>query len=308
MLQITQLTKTYGLNPILHDINFTLNSGDRFGLVGINGTGKSTLIRIIMGEETADKGSVSFFRNEYLQIGYLPQGINIQDDVVISAYLGGETREISMVEEELTRLATSLAANIEHPEAQTQFDQILERINLMQEVQYQAPVVLHALGLGDYDLDTPVAHLSGGQKTRLMLAKILLQHPQLLILDEPTNHLDIGMLEWLENWIKHFPGAVLLVSHDRTFLDHTVNGILEIEEHSHKIAFTSGNYSEYLQEKISKQDKRQHAYQDQLDEIDRLRSAASKMRSNAKYRKGGKTDPSKTDGFSVGFFADKKRH
>ena len=306
MLQITQLTKTYGLNPILHDINFTLNSGDRFGLVGINGTGKSTLIRIIMGEETADKGSVSFFPMN-LQIGYLPQGINIQDDVVISAYLGGETREISMVEEELTRLATSLAANIEHLEAQTQFDQILERINLMQEVQYQAPVVLHALGLGDYDLDTPVAHLSGGQKTRLMLAKILLQHPQLLILDEPTNHLDIGMLEWLENWIKHFPGAVLLVSHDRTFLDHTVNGILEIEEHSHKIAFTSGNYSEYLQEKISKQDKRQHAYQDQLDEIDRLRSAASKMRSNAKYRKGGKTDPSKTDGFSVGFFADRTK-
>jgi ATP-binding cassette subfamily F protein 3 len=140
-----------------------------------------------------------------------------------------------------------------------------------------------------------------------MLLKVLMQNPQLLILDEPTNHLDIGMLEWLENWINQFQGAVLLVSHDRTFLDHTVNGILELDEHSHKISFTQGNYSEYLDQKIAKQDKQMHAYQDQLEEIDRLRRAASEMRSKAKYRKGGKTDPSKTDGFSIGFFANRTK-
>jgi len=306
MLQVTQLSKTYGLDPILEDINFTLNPGDRFGLVGINGTGKTTLIRIIVGEETPDKGAVNFFP-QTLRIGYLPQGMNIDENSSIGLFLGGNPEELSDLEEDLGRLANSLANHPENQTDQSQFDLILNRINLIHEIQHQAPVILNALGLGEYNLHTPVTHLSGGQKTRLMLSKVLMQNPQLLILDEPTNHLDIGMLEWLENWINQFQGAVLLVSHDRTFLDHTVNGILELDEHSHKISFTQGNYSEYLDQKIAKQDKQMHAYQDQLEEIDRLRRAASEMRSKAKYRKGGKTDPSKTDGFSIGFFANRTK-
>ena len=306
MLQVTQLSKTYGLDPILEDINFTLNPGDRFGLVGINGTGKTTLIRIIVGEETPDKGAVNFFP-QTLRIGYLPQGMNIDENSSIGLFLGGNPEELSDLEEDLGRLANSLANHPENQTDQSQFDLILNRINLIHEIQHQAPAILNALGLGEYDLHTPIAHLSGGQKTRLMLSKVLIQNPQLLILDEPTNHLDIGMLEWLENWINQFQGAVLLVSHDRTFLDHTVNGILELDEHSHKISFTQGNYSEYLDQKIAKQDKQMHAYQDQLEEIDRLRRAASEMRSKAKYRKGGKTDPSKTDGFSIGFFANRTK-
>jgi ATP-binding cassette subfamily F protein 3 len=306
MLQVTHLSKTYGLDPILQDINFILNPGDRFGLVGINGTGKTTLIRIIVGEETPDKGGVNFFP-QTLRIGYLPQGMNIDENSSIGLFLGGNPEELSDLEEDLGRLANSLANHPENQTDQSQFDLILNRINLIHEIQHQAPVILNALGLGEYNLHTPVAHLSGGQKTRLMLSKVLMQNPQLLILDEPTNHLDIGMLVWLENWINQFQGAVLLVSHDRTFLDHTVNGILELDEHSHKISFTQGNYSEYLDQKIAKQDKQMHAYQDQLEEIDRLRRAASEMRSKAKYRKGGKTDPSKTDGFSIGFFANRTK-
>jgi ATP-binding cassette subfamily F protein 3 len=306
MLQVTQLSKTYGLDPILEDINFTLNLGDRFGLVGINGTGKSTLFRIIVGEESADKGSVNFFPPT-LRIGYLPQGMNIDDNSSIGSFLGGALEELSELEEELGRLANSLANYSDNQVDQLRFDYILNRINLIHEIQHQTPVFLNTLGLGDYDLATPVCHLSGGQKTRLMLSKVLMQNPQLLILDEPTNHLDIGMLEWLENWINQFQGAVLIVSHDRTFLDHTVNGILDLDEHSHRITYTNGNYSEYLDQKIAKQDKQLQVYQDQLDEIDRLRRAASEMRSKAKYRKGGKTDPSKTDGFSIGFFANRTK-
>lgn len=306
MLQVTQLSKTYGLEPILKDINFTLNPGDRFGLVGINGTGKTTLLRIIAGEETSDKGTVSFFP-QTLRIGYLPQGMHIDDKSSIGLFLGGNPEELSDLEEELGQLAISLANHPENQTDQSQFDLILNRINLIHEIQHQAPAILNALGLGVYDLHTPVAQLSGGQKTRLMLSKVLMQNPKLLILDEPTNHLDIGMLEWLENWINQFQGGVLLVSHDRTFLDQTVNGILELDEHSHKISFTQGNYSDYLDQKIAKQDKQMHAYQDQLEEIDRLRKAAFEMRSKAKYRKGGKTDPSKTDGFSIGFFANRTK-
>ncbi|MBW6472548.1 MAG: ABC-F type ribosomal protection protein [Anaerolineaceae bacterium] len=306
MLQVTQLSKTYGLDPILEDINFTLNPGDHYGLVGINGTGKTTLIRIIVGEETQDKGAVNFFP-QTLRLGYLPQGMKIDDDSSIGLFLGGNPEELSDLEEVLGRLANSLTNRPENQTDQSQFDLILNRINTIHEIQHKAPAILSSLGLGEYDLHTPVAHLSGGQKTRLMLLKVLMQNPQLLILDEPTNHLDIDMLEWLENWINHFQGAVLLVSHDRTFLDHTVNGILELDEHSHKISFTKGNYSEYLDQKIARQDKQLHAYQDQLDEIDRLRRAASEMRSKAKYRKGGKTDPSKTDGSSIGFFANRTK-
>ncbi len=306
MLQVTQLSKSYGLDPILVDINFTLNPGDRFGLVGINGTGKSTLLRIIVGEETANKGSVTYFPSN-LRIGYLPQGMSFEDHLTIGSFLGGETSELSVLEEELAQLASTLAANPDLQEVQIQFDEVLNQINRAQEVQHVSPVILRGLGLEEYNLDTRVDHLSGGQKTRLMVAKVLLQNPQLLILDEPTNHLDIGMLQWLENWINPFSGAVLMVSHDRTFLDHTVNGILELDEHSHKIAFTSGNYSQYLEQKIAKQDKQLHAYQDQLEEIDRLRRAAADMRSKAKYHKGGKTDPSKTDGFSIGFFANRTK-
>ena len=306
MLQVTQLSKTYGLDPILVNINFTLNPGDRFGLVGNNGTGKSTLFRIIVGEETADKGSVNFFPPT-LRIGYLPQGMKIDDNSSIGSFLGGALEELSDLEEELGKLANSLTDHSDNQVDHLRFDYILNRINVIHEIQHQTPVYLNTLGMGDYDLATPVCHLSGGQKTRLMLSKVLMQNPQLLILDEPTNHLDIGMLEWLENWINQFQGAVLLVSHDRTFLDHTVNGILDLDEHSHMVTFTSGNYSEYLDQKIAKQDKQLQTYQDQLDEIDRLRRAASEMRSKAKYRKGGKTDPSKTDGFSIGFFANRTK-
>jgi ATPase subunit of ABC transporter with duplicated ATPase domains len=145
MLQVTQLSKTYGLDPILEDINFTLNPGDRFGLVGINGTGKTTLIRIIVGEETPDKGAVNFFP-QTLRIGYLPQGMNIDENSSIGLFLGGNPEELSDLEEDLGRLANSLANHPENQTDQSQFDLILNRINLIHEIQYQAPVILNALG------------------------------------------------------------------------------------------------------------------------------------------------------------------
>jgi len=140
-----------------------------------------------------------------------------------------------------------------------------------------------------------------------MMAKVLLNNPQFLLLDEPTNHLDIAMIEWLEDWINQFQGGILMVSHDRTFLDRTVNGILELDEHSHSIAFYAGNYSDYLEQKIMKQEKQLQTFQDQQSEIARLRKGAAEMRSKARYRPGGKTDPENTDKFSVGFFANRTK-
>ncbi|HSM26092.1 MAG TPA: ABC-F type ribosomal protection protein, partial [Anaerolineaceae bacterium] len=298
--------KNYGLEPILSNINFTINKGDRYGLVGINGTGKTTLIKIITGEEVADKGSVTFFPPN-LRVGYLPQGLKIDQYDTISSFFSAGIGNLPSLEGQLAQLSNSLATHPDNVEQQAQFDLILSQINLITNIHHQAPEVLSSLGLGEFNLDSPIQHLSGGQKTRLMLARVLLMNPQLLLLDEPTNHLDITMIEWLEEWINQFQGGILLVSHDRTFLDQTVNGILELDEHAHSIQFYNGNYSDYLEQKIAKQDKQLHAYQDQQLEIARLRRASTEMRSKAKYRKGGKTDPSKTDGFSIGFFANRTK-
>lgn len=306
MLQVSQLYKIFGLEPVLSNINFSINHSDHFGLVGINGSGKTTLLKILVGDEIADKGSFRYFPNE-LQIGYLPQGMNIDEHLSIQSFLVSGNESISILEKSLMELSDTLTRKPEDDEIQNEFDSVLSRINKWNEVTYQAPGILQSLGLGIFDLNSPVSHLSGGQKTRLMLAKVLISKPQFLILDEPTNHLDIAMIEWLEDWVNQFQGGILMVSHDRTFLDRTVNGILELDEHSHTIEFYPGNYSEYLEQKISKQEKHWQAYQDQQFEIARLRRAATEMRSKAKYRKGGKTDPSKTDGFSIGFFANRTK-
>jgi ATP-binding cassette subfamily F protein 3 len=138
-----------------------------------------------------------------------------------------------------------------------------------------------------------------------MLAAVLQSRPQFLLLDEPTNHLDIEMLTWLENWIQNFQGGILMVSHDRTFLDHTASGILELNEHSHQIKAYAGNYSSYLQQKSAELEKHWQSYKDQQDEIQRLSASAQEQRAKTRYHKGGKTDPSKTDGFSIGFFANR---
>jgi ATP-binding cassette subfamily F protein 3 len=161
--------------------------------------------------------------------------------------------------------------------------------------------------LDQFPLETPILHLSGGQKTRLMLACVLMGNPQLLLLDEPTNHLDITMLEWLENWLLEFSGGVLIVSHDRTFLDHTVTGILELNEHTHQITPYMGNYSAYLETKLNERDKQWQAFKDQQDEIKRLRAGAQAMRAMTKFHKGGKADKTVTDGFSAGFFANRSK-
>jgi len=306
MLSVNQISKSYGLMPVLKNISFSVHAKQRWGLVGINGSGKSTLLRILSGLETADSGVFSFTPAD-LRTGYHEQGFEFSTNETIQSFLDDKSDAFEKLTVELSELASLLMNNPGQVQFQSRYEKILSQLEIHGQQGNPIHSILSGLGLNQLDSDTPIGHLSGGQKTRLMLAGILLGNPQLLLLDEPTNHLDIDMLTWLEDWINHFRGGILIVSHDRMFLDKTVNGILELDEHTHQIKIYPGTYTDYIQQKSHEQEKQLQAFKDQQDEIQRLRSAASEMRSKAKYHKGGKTDPENTDGFSIGFFANRSK-
>jgi len=307
MLTAHHLSKTYGIQPILQDISFSISAGERIGLVGPNGCGKTTLMRILIGDEKPDKGTVVHTRpnsstgsGQRLRIGYLAQGMDFDPDQTLRTALAPVSQ--ANPETDIESLAAALSHDPDNTDLQEQYDSALTQLSTHN---IQPESILGPLGLGDFDLDIPIAHLSGGQKTRLMLARILLDEPHLLLLDEPTNHLDITMLEWLESWLQRFNGAVLVVSHDRAFLDNTVTSIFELDPATQSIKSYAGNYSEYAEQKIVELEKQQQAYVDQQQQIAQLRVAAAHIRGLTKMRKGGKADPANTDGFSVGFFGNR---
>ncbi|OJX38927.1 MAG: hypothetical protein BGO78_11970 [Chloroflexi bacterium 44-23] len=304
MLSINQIYKSYGLTTVLKDVTFTINRGERWGLVGLNGSGKSTLLRILAGEEKADRGSFHFSPHT-LQVGYLPQGFRFTDEVSMQEFLDTNVSRLDVLTGQLSNLAQQLVSQPMDSDLQKRYDATLLELSKASLKTDRLPVTLAALSLDTLSPEIPISHLSGGQKTRLMLASLLLNNPDLLLLDEPTNHLDIEMLTWLENWITSFQGGILLVSHDRAFLNHTVNRILELDEHSHEVRFYNGNYDDYLGQKTQEREQQIQAFKDQQDQIRRLQHSAREIRARNRYHKGGKTDPKNTDGFAIGFFANR---
>ena len=291
MLTAHHLHKTYGIQTILKDISFSINADERIGLVGPNGCGKTTLMRILMGEEKPDQGTVVHTRPK-LRIGYLAQGMNFDPDQTLRAALATTTVSQTQLETDIESLSIALTNDPNNASIQQQYDDVLTQLLTFN---FQPEPILGPLGLGGFDLDTPISHLSGGQKTRLMLARILLEEPHLLLLDEPTNHLDIHMLEWLESWLKHFNGAALIVSHDRAFLDNSVTSIYELDPFTQSLKAYPGNYSAYAERKQVELEKQIEAYADQQAEIRRMKQdiirakaqAASTERKASSIRIGG---------------------
>ena len=224
MLRAHNIFKSYGIQPILQDVSFSINPGDRVGLIGPNGCGKTTLLEILAGVDSPDSGTIGRTSSN-LRIGYLPQGKSFAEDQSLQSALDLAPVDPAELEKDVALLASDLSADPNDPVLQSRYNSALYRLT-NPDPQHQ--VILASLGLDEIPPDTPVGHLSGGQKTRLMLAQILLLDPQILLLDEPTNHLDPTMLEWLEAWLTHFTGSALIVSHDREFLDNTVELILDL--------------------------------------------------------------------------------
>ena len=302
MLTAHHLYKSYGIQPILQDISFSISNNERIGFIGSNGCGKTTLMRILAGIEQPDSGIVSSTRPN-LRIGYLAQGMDFHPDQTLETALNLHSVSQAELETEIVSLASALSSNPNDSAIQAKYDTVLHQFSSI-----QSPVssILAPLGLSELPLETPIAYLSGGQKTRLMLARVLLDEPHLLLLDEPTNHLDIEMLEWLESWLTRFNGAALIVSHDRAFLDNTVTSILELDPKTQSIKAYPGDYSDYLEFKQREFEKQYDEYQDQIIELRKLHNAARHLRRISQFKKGGKSDTN--DKFAKGFFGNRTTH
>ncbi len=280
MLTAHQLTLAFGLQPLLNDISFSINAGERVGLIGPNGCGKTTLLRLLTGEQRPDSGHVSLTPAD-LRLGYLAQGLAAAPGQTVGELLNTAVGDPAILEAQIAQLAQSLVAQPDRADLQQAYDRTLNRLATSDIARAQA--ILAAFDLDHVPPEEPVARLSGGQKTRLALALVLLSDPELLLLDEPTNHLDIGMLEWLEGWLADFSGAALIVSHDRTFLDRTVNRILDLDPKTQTLREYPGNYSDYLEQALNEQEKQWAAYKDQEAETRRLRQDAARAKAQAAY-------------------------
>lgn len=274
LLQATGITKSYGITSVLDGISLQVNEKERVGLVGVNGAGKSTFLQILAGEMSFDSGQIH--KSKETTVGYLAQNSGLQSDGTIQEEMLAVFAPLIEAEAELRQMEISIA-DPQLADDPKRYEELLDRYAKRSdwfkdhggyEMNTRIRSVLHGMGFGEFAPDTPIATLSGGQKTRLALARILLQAPDLLMLDEPTNHLDIETLTWLEDYLRGYAGGILVVSHDRYFLDRLVTTIVEIERHQSR-RYT-GNYSRYMELKAAEYEIRMKQYEKQQDEISRM--------------------------------------
>lgn len=274
LLQVSNVSKHYGVTAVLSHISMQVQERDRIGLVGVNGAGKSTLLKIIAGEISADSGDIH--KAKETKLGYLAQNSGLQSDRTIIAEMRAVFAHLIEAEEELRQLELHIADPELHDNPK-RYEETLERYARQSdwfreqggfEINTRINSVLHGMGFGSFDLETVISTLSGGQKTRLALARILLQAPDLLMLDEPTNYLDIETLTWLESYLRGYAGAIVVVSHDRYFLDAMATNIVEIERHV--ATRYTGNYSRYLEIKEAEYETQLKHYEKQQGEIEKM--------------------------------------
>jgi ATP-binding cassette subfamily F protein 3 len=287
MLQLRSVHKRHGALSILQDITFSIDDGEHVGLIGPNGAGKSTLLRCITGTDGPDSGAVTLSPGQ--SIGYLPQSLPWSDADTIGNVVDAACGELSKAEHALEEAADGVATNALSADALNQYDEAVHRFELLGGYGrlHRAEQVLAGLGLGGIERDRPIASLSGGQKTRLGLATILMAGPDLLVLDEPTNHLDLDALAWLEDFIRRFAGAVLVVSHDRAFLDGTVTRVLYLDPVRRTITSYPGNYNSFFAARVREREAQRAAWQDQQEYVRRTEADIRRVKGMAQSIQAG---------------------
>ena len=252
MISIDNLKVEFGVKPLFDNVSFVINDKDRIALVGKNGAGKSTMLKIICGLQKPTSGNVAIPNDT--TIGYLPQVMNLQDNTTVREEVKKAFADISKMKERVDKLNEELAQRTDYEsdsymELVQKFTTEHERYMMMGADNYEAEMerTLTGLGFERTDFDRPTSEFSGGWRMRIELAKILLRRPDVLLLDEPTNHLDFATMEWLENYLKGYSGAVLVVSHDRYFLDNVCTKIWEVSFQT--MSTYKGNFSAYLPQK-----------------------------------------------------------
>jgi len=278
LLRVNNLTYRYSSQDrnLLEKVSFTIGLREKIGIVGPNGSGKSTLIKILVGELTDFAGNIAKPKCD-LKIGYLPQDVSRDSDKILLEEVKVAFPEVYKVEKNLRVLEKRLENNLD-TEVLRDYGELLSKYEIMEGFQLEEKIkkVLSKFGFTNDDMKRIYNKLSGGEKTRVELAKILLEEPDLLILDEPTNHLDINSLEWLEEYLRRYKGTILVTSHDRYFLNKIVTSILELRDG--KSTIYSGNYSFYIYERNLKERQAWEKYEEQNRKI-------KKMEREAKQRK-----------------------
>ncbi|WP_343345220.1 ribosomal protection-like ABC-F family protein [Terrisporobacter petrolearius] len=282
VLSCNNLYKSFGIDSILENICFTVNEGDKIGIIGINGTGKTTLMKIISGEYGYDEGDI--YTSKDCEIGYLQQNTNfISNNTILEEVLAVFKPLIDM-ENYLRELEHKIAEEGSKNNSpileklMNDYSHVLEDFASKNGYGYksEAKGVLKGLGFKDEDMDKPINILSGGEKTRVLLGKLLLKKPTLLLLDEPTNHLDSEAIEWLEFFLKQYKGTVMLISHDRYFLDQVVDRVFEI--HNKKLKTYNGNYSKFIELSKVEKELELKKFEDQQKDLKRQEESIERLK------------------------------
>ncbi|MCF8407293.1 MAG: ABC-F family ATP-binding cassette domain-containing protein [Chitinophagaceae bacterium] len=282
LIGLQNVTFEFGARVIVSEANWSIQPGERIGLIGYNGTGKSTLLKILVGQLTPSKGTVEKGRDT--TIGYLHQDLlSFDTNESITEVALGAFERVRELEKEVEQLGKELEANSEDNDLLIKYTDALHEIDLLDgyNINHKAEEVLHGLGFAIKDLSRPYKEFSGGWRMRVLLAKMILQQPDVLLLDEPTNHLDLPSIEWLEKYLLHYKGSVVIVSHDKYFLNKMVNKIVEV--YQQQLHFYTGDYEHYEIEKEQRVEIQQRAFENQQDYIkqqekfiERFKAKASK--------------------------------
>ncbi|NWJ94818.1 MAG: ATP-binding cassette domain-containing protein [Chloroflexi bacterium] len=289
VLSVYKLRKAFNIYPVFKDITFQVNAGEKVALVGVNGAGKSTLLRIIAGEESADSGEIVTSRG--LKVAYLPQEASFSDegDTTLYAEMMSVFSEVRTMQAELTGLEEKMVHSSES--GTPEWDSLMERYAELTHAfemgggyDYEVRIgqVLSGLNFDRSEWERPMKQFSGGQKTRAALARTLLKHPDLLMLDEPTNHLDLKTLEWLEEFLHDYEGSLVVISHDRYFLDRVVTRVLDLS--FGRMEDYPGNYSKYLMLRGERIERMMQQYEAQQEHISKTEDFIRRYKAGQRYR------------------------